>query len=146
MTEWLKIVPLVLSCLSISIAVCAFLVGYRNFRLSRFPHARIVPDCFHRQSIKGPPDHYLEVEIESWGLPIYDLKVVLEVDFAENRRVNFRLAALGTVPNPTNAGQVVKFQLSGRAVKEALTKRSFESMGISDLPLGSVRIAVYGSG
>jgi hypothetical protein len=104
--------PILLSGISICIAIAAFTVALRNFRLSRFPHVRLVFDIHYGASIENPKgDHFFFVEVESWGLPIYDTKVVLEADYRlgfhpEIGRYSVELSPVGTRPNPMNAGQV----------------------------------------
>jgi hypothetical protein len=141
--------PVALSMLSIVIAICAFSVAARNFYLSRFQHVR----CFfgtHMTSDAEFPNGELifTCEVESWGLPVWDMKVVLEVAYrgrygVQFGQVNTTLEPVGSLPNPLNAGQVAKFRLTRARVVEMLKGK--RTRGISDLPAEDVWVCIYGS-
>jgi len=58
--------PIVLSSVSICIAIAAFFVAFRNFRLSRFPNVRLIFNVHYLTSIENPKGaHYFTVEVES---------------------------------------------------------------------------------
>src|SRR5262245_6060911 len=107
---------IVLSLIGICIALWALIVAIVNVRLSRFPHVRLKLHLYHGQSIDAPqPDSYMDVEVESWGLPIYDLTLYLCAKYergeAGSSEIKVGLKRVGTCPNPMNAGQVAKFQI-----------------------------------
>jgi hypothetical protein len=147
-----------LATLSICIAVAAFSVAFRNFRLSRYPHVRLVFNIYYSKGIENPQGAYnFDVEVESWGLPIWDVKVMLVADHSmgyepPNGTSAIELVPVGTLQNPMNAGQVVKFRTTAGRVqgteawgvnKPHPDRRHY---GMSDLPEERVALVVYGSG
>ena len=100
-----------ISCLSVCIAIAAFVVAFWNFRLSRFPHVRLRVHCHYSMNERAPKgDYFLDVEVENWGLPIYDLKVAIEAEYMPGEapwaHFSAGLDSIGTLPNPVNPGQV----------------------------------------
>lgn len=147
------VLPIVLSSLGICIAIGAFAVAFLNFRLSRFPSARVNVNTYSRQSKQHDVfDHFFDVEVESRGLPIYDMKVYLEADYRgpfckQLGLYKIPLISVGTLPNPMNAGQVAKFRTMKADVQKLDHTTTFNrGWGLSDLPPERVAVCVYGSG
>lgn len=143
--------PIALASLSICIALAAFTVAFLNFRLSRFPHVRLT----FRVYAQGGPEGvgtFFDVEVDSWGLPIWDMKVRLEGDYRgdycrELGQYAVEFEPVGSIPNPMNPGQVAKFRLAQEFVQRINSGTTFDrKYGLSDLPPNRVAVCVYGSG
>lgn len=136
--------PVALSCVSICIAIAAFTVAYRNFRLSRFPHARFFPKVSSNDE-----GTYFEVEIESWGLPIWDAVLYLEGQYEQGEgpgRLQMQFRPNGAIPQPMNAGQVGKWKLEASTIDSGGMTPGWRKLGFSDLPHARVNVVLYGSG
>lgn len=150
-SPWL---PITLSLLSICIAIAAFTVAFRNLYLSRYPHVRTRIETYHTNDKEYPNGETLfDVEVESYGLPIWDMRVVLQADYQEALphigMLKLEVEPVGSRPNPMNPGQVAKFRLTHSGVREldliVLTKVK-RPCGISELPPDKVQLLIFGSG
>jgi hypothetical protein len=143
-------IPVALSCLSICIALLALSVAAANFRLSRFPHARFFPNVFSRvDGSSAKSSMWFEVEVESWGLPIWDAKLMLEGQYLEGEgpgRFSVQFQPVGTIPQPMNAGQVGKWRLNAKEIDDPHMTSGWRKLGFSDLPHERVRVILFGSG
>lgn len=149
--SWFTI-PIALSSLSLTVAICAFSVAARNFYLSRYQHVRGVFQAYkYTDAESGNFEFFFDVEIESWGLPVWDMKVKLEMFYnnefgVDTELYTLELQAIGSLPNPMNAGQVAKFRAMRGELKVGDDRHHYvRTMGVSDLPLERVLIRVYGS-
>jgi hypothetical protein len=149
--NWFTI-PVALSLLSLTVAICAFGVAATNFYLSRFQHVRCkFATTAFRSADSEQLETRFEVEVESWGLPIWDLKVVLEAEYrcefgVSAYKTTLQLAPVGTLPNPMNAGQVAKFRATKAEIQEGdKIFNHVRTMGLSDLPAERVLLRIYGS-
>jgi hypothetical protein len=141
--------PVTLSVLSLVVAICAFSVAARNFYLTRFQHVRCVIDSSMISDAEFPQgEMILTVEVESWGLPVWDTKVALEVlyegDGAGIGKYACVFQPVGSLPNPLNAGQVAKFRLTRTRFRQGFAM-AHRTKGVSDLPAERVYLCVYGS-
>jgi hypothetical protein len=134
-----------MALISMIIALCALSVTFCNVYLSRFPHVSVK---FLSAYESGPEFPYGEsmfiMEVESWGLPIWDMKVYLEIESGDGiagyGRSKIQPETLGTLPNPMNAGQVAKFRCLGSK------PTSFDWMDKPENALRRFSVAIYGSG
>jgi hypothetical protein len=144
--------PVAVSLLSLTVAICAFSIAARNFYLSRFQHVRCTFATGMTQMTGSDESNtHFDVEVESWGLPIWDMKVVLEAEYRCEFGVpvyttTLQLAPVGTLPNPMNAGQVAKFRATNAEIQKGDKVWNLNrTMGLSDLPAERVLLRVYGS-
>lgn len=147
------LLPFVLSSLSICIAVAAFTVGFLNFRLSRFPHVRAIVNCATVTDHELTPpktETRLEIEVESWGLPIWDMYAKLEGLYQRGEAsmglLQVVMPPVGNRPQPMAPGQVAKFRVSHEDIERGLKQWGTRAVGFSELPSERVSIAIYGSG
>src|SRR4051794_37931981 len=72
-----------LPAISICIPLLALTVAIINLRLSRFPHVRAKFRSSTSTNVNRAPgvdESRFEAEVESWGLPIWDMQVEVEAN------------------------------------------------------------------
>ena len=145
-------VPVALSLFGICIALTALTIAFLNFRFSRFPHVRVKCKIYSNADHQSNPpksEDRFDVTVLSFGLPIWDMRVMLVANYCGDEydpQMGFyylELVPVCDIPNPMNAGQVAMFRTSKTAVQGGGFQRK---LGMSDLPLDRVAIVVYGSG
>jgi hypothetical protein len=130
-------------------------VAVLNYRRSHFPSIRVTNVRSFGRS--GPRDdrseHYLALDILSFGADVYGLQVFLEARYStpqDNSPLAARLQfdVIGTLPDPLKKGQHVGFELPHWKLRDY----PFDSRDrgrrpvLRRLPTGSVAIVVYHAG
>jgi hypothetical protein len=155
--------------IGVTISVIAVTVALLNLRLSRFPHVRVRMKVFQESFVRidlrttklpytAPKGNVIfEVEVISLGLPIYEMTVTLEAWWQEfnvpmqgdekrhqGGRLILKLAPVGTVSQPMNAGQSAKFR--ARQPREGEVERFVSDNVFFWKAPNRVSVCVYGSG